>query len=425
MNKIAFDAVGCKLNQYEIQAIAEAIEPYGFRRVPFNQFADIYVVNTCTVTARADSDSRNSVGRALRNNPQAKIIATGCLAQLRPEVFAELGENIMVAGNSLKNELPRLVVEMFSGQWKNNESVPCINKMEGHSRAFVKIQDGCSERCSYCTIWMARGKSHSRPMQEIIDEINRLYRNGYREAVLTGVHIGLYRNGATLIELLENIINNTPMPRLRLSSLKPDEIDQQLVEFVRHQSRICPHFHLSIQSGSDRILRIMGRKYGSDQVKRSIDDLVDARPDATISADFIVGFPGESDCDFEATRDLVRQQAIHKLHVFSYSDRPGTVASNLPDKISPKLIRQRHDELERIGRRKWSEHISNFVGSELDVIVENLSPDGIAGGTSGNYIKVRFQAERIKKGELVDIRVVGIDKNTLHGEIVPANMTKK
>ncbi len=417
MFRVAFDTIGCKLNQYEIQAIAEALEPFGITRVGFDEHADIYVINTCTVTGRADADSRNSIRRARRRNPEAKIIATGCLAELNPSLLKSLDNSALVAGNSMKHEIPKLIVDMIGGKWRTGENENSISRMDGHSRAFVKIQDGCADGCSYCTIWRARGKPRSRPHSSIIKEINALFEHGYREVVLTGVHIGKYRHDFGLAGLLERIIKETSMPRLRLSSLKPNEITPALLRLYAEQERICPHLHLPIQSGSEKILKLMNRRYSLKKIESIIEKAIRVRPDTTIGADMMVGFPGETAADFGESLKLFENLPIHLLHVFSYSDRPETPAAEFPDKVGPAVIRSRHAAIVRIGEKKQAEHLRRFIGERLEVVVENRSNGEMVIGTSRNYLRVKFRAGTSAERSLVEVAITGADNNTLHGEI--------
>ncbi len=418
MIRIAFDAIGCKVNQYEIQAIAEALEPYGFVRVGTDEPADIYVVNTCTVTARADSDSKNAIRKAKGRNPESKVIVTGCLAELNPSLLKSIDKGVLVAGNSMKHDIPRLLVESMGGKWRHGEIDTYISRMDGHSRAFVKIQDGCADGCSYCTIWKARGKPRSRSYRSIINEINSLYEHGYREVVLTGVHIGKYQDDFGLTGLLENILKETSMPRLRLSSLKPNEITPDLLQLFAEQKRICPHLHLPIQSGSDRILGLMKRGYSTAQIESTIETAIKVRPETTIGADMMVGFPGETASDFRESQDLIENLPIHLLHVFSYSDRPGTPASSFPDKVSVVEIKTRHAKLVKVGRHKKADHLKKFIGKRLEVVVESEASEGVAYGTSGNYLKVSFRGGDIAKSALAEVAITDVDNNILHGELV-------
>jgi len=401
--KAAFNAVGCKLNQYEVQAIAEALEPHGFQQVPFESRADLYVINTCTVTSKADYTSRQMVRRALRLNPAARIIVTGCYAELDSRSVRNLGQVTLIADNAQKNAIPDLALKMFgiSGDPAGRDAVDGISRMNGHSRAFIKIQEGCRDKCAYCVIWKARGKPRSRPPGKIVEEINRLHENGYREVVLTGVHIGKYRSGIDLAGLLRMILENTEMPRIRLSSLKPNEFKDALIQMLADNKRICPHAHLPVQSGDDGILGRMGRKYSALSVQKLIQRLVEARPEITVGADFIVGFPGESEPAFERSVALVEQNPIHLLHVFSYSDRPNTPASEFADKIPPETKSRRSERLRRLAAQKKLEHMRRFIGGTLDIIVEDRLRSGWYTGVSDNYLKIEFRGvEGLQKKHL-------------------------
>jgi threonylcarbamoyladenosine tRNA methylthiotransferase MtaB len=425
MLKAAFNAIGCKLNQYEIQSMAESLEPYGFQSVPFSDKADLYIINTCTVTGKADYTSRQMVRRALRKNPSARVIVTGCYAELEPEQNRNLGDTVAVIDNKHKADIPRIVLSMFGIDSHESLCGKPITRMNGHSRAFIKIQEGCREKCSYCIIWKARGKPVSREPELIIDEINALYENGYREVVLTGVHIGKYKNNLNFAGLLKAIIENTDMPRLRLSSLKPNEFKDELIDLIANESRICPHVHLPIQSGDDSILQMMGRKYTADSVAKLTEQLVEARPDITIGADIIVGFPGEDDNHFENTVSLVKENPIHHLHVFSYSDRPGTPASSFANKVPPEIKAKRSVRLRRIGGRKKAEHARSFIGKTLDIIVEDRQKSGLLAGISSNYHKVEFIGDETFRKKHIYIYIKSIKKDVLVGDTDTIRFIKK
>jgi threonylcarbamoyladenosine tRNA methylthiotransferase MtaB len=423
--KVALSAVGCKLNQYEVQAMAEALEPYGFQRVPFSAIADLYIINTCTVTGRADFSSRQLIRQALRKSPTAKVIVTGCYAELEREFLRKLGDISFIADNKQKQKIPELVLDLF-GIDKAGGLLPesIISRMSGHSRAFVKIQDGCVEKCTYCTIWKARGTPYSRGANEIVKEINALYTNGYREVVLTGVHIGKYHKEGNLAELLNEILGQTSMPRIRLSSLKPNEIGDDLVDLIASQTRICAHFHIPIQSGDNAILKSMGRKYTFESVNNAIMRLIDVRAESTIGADFIVGFPGEKPINFKNTNSMANELPIHHFHVFSYSDRPGTVASGFADKVNPKEKGSRRQILQETGERKKQAHLQKFIGRTLDVIVEERNKAGMSTGMSGNYLKVKFAGNDYPKKSLIQIRIASVENSVLIGDAASIEVSK-
>lgn len=417
MLKAAFSAVGCKLNQYEVQVMAEALEPYGFQVVPFAESADLYVINTCTVTGKADYTSRQMIRRALRRSPGARVMVTGCYAELEPSILQSLGDVTFIASNKQKNDLPRTILNLFGINSGNTSVKRCtISRMNGHSRAFIKIQEGCIEKCTYCVIWKARGKPASRDPYEIIEEINNLYQNGYREVVLTGVHIGKFENKFNIAGLLKAILKETEMPRVRLSSLKPNEFKEELIELLATEKRICPHVHLPVQSGDDIILKRMGRKYRAESVSQLVNHLVEARQGITIGADFIVGFPGETKANFENTVALVNDIPIVYLHVFPYSDRPGTPASLFSGKVSPQEKSNRCKRLKSIGDKKKQAHLKSFIGKKLDVIVEDRQSSGRLNGISGNYLKVEFSGDDSLRKKYIEIKATAFSKDVLKGD---------
>jgi threonylcarbamoyladenosine tRNA methylthiotransferase MtaB len=419
MLKAAFTAAGCKLNQYEVQAMAEALEPYGIVTVPFSEKADLYVINTCTVTSRADLSSRQLIRQAQRRSPQAKIIVTGCYAEIDKAALEKIEGISFMGDNSHKEDIPNVILNLLGIDARNdNLEGLSISTMSGHSRAFVKIQEGCDDKCSYCIIWKARGIPRSREVHHIINEVNRLVYNGYNEIVLTGIHIGKYRTGGDLAGLISEILINTDISRIRLSSLKPTEFSDRLLELIADETRICPHFHLSIQSGDDQILANMNRRYPASVSTDTIKRLLTIRPESTIGADFIVGFPGETKTQFNNTLAMVENNRIHHLHVFSYSDRPGTPASDFPNKIDPLQKNLRRDLLQNLGKIKKRNHLRSFVGQTLDAIVENMDESGKATAITNNFLKVNFASENDLSKKLVAVAVTSANGDSLQGELI-------
>jgi len=411
MPKIAFASVGCKLNRYEIQVMSESLQAHGFETVSFAATADCYVINTCTVTSDAETTSRQFIRRAKRRNPEAKIIVTGCYAQLRPYELRVLGIDAIVS-NRDKDTLPQIARKILGldhstpNNCSDNYKPRLISHMGSLTRAFVKIQDGCDERCTFCTIWIARGTPNSRSSAHITQEINGLSQNRYKEVVLTGVHIGKYkRDGLDFVGLLEKLLVETSVERIRLSSLNPLEIDIRLIELLSNSSRICPHLHLSIQSGDDDILGIMGRKYSRQAAFGVISRVKSSVPNITIGADFIVGFPGESNDNFENTLDLVRSSGIDYLHVFPFSDRPGTKASTMEKKVPIQIKLSRADLLRRPGQKKKQEQMERFIGKRLMVLVENRDSkkDEYMTGLSENYLRVDIPRRSEFKGMILEV----------------------
>jgi len=425
MPKIALGFAGCKVNNYEIQALSESLESIGMDIVPFNQKADCYIINSCSVTSRAEVSSRNLVRRARRLSPQAKILVTGCYAELKPEELRETGIDLAVP-NCDKETIPHKVKELLDGNgWKGVPEDPTefgsvlISGMRGLTRGYVKVQEGCDRRCTYCTIWMSRGPVRSRNPKFVIEEIKKLHKNGYLEIILTGVHIGQYRHEELdLTGLVRMILDNTSIPRIRLSSMYPSEINDEFMALFENR-RICPHVHLSVQSGDDEILRKMGRHYGREDLKIIIDALDRQIPHVTIGADMIVGFPGESDRQFQNSVELVKQCAIHHLHVFSFSARPGTVAAGMKETVPQPVIKNRSDFLRGLGDRGKNEHMKKFINKDLQVLIEKRKStfDGMLSGLSENYLRVNAYGDKKLMGNIMPIKPHSIKANILIGDI--------
>jgi threonylcarbamoyladenosine tRNA methylthiotransferase MtaB len=427
MPEIALAFVGCKLNRYEIQAISESLENSGFGIVPFDHNADCYIINTCSVTGGAEVTSRQLIRRARRNSPGSKVVVTGCYAQLKPDDIERIGVDLLVP-NIEKERLPLKIVGLFGNGHDSSDAAQmdefgsvAISSMGDLTRGFIKIQEGCDRKCTYCTIWITRGPVRSRRPEYIIKEVNRLCENGYKEIVLTGVHIGKYSyDGMNLTRIIEKILEKTSMLRIRLSSLHPEEVDDKLVNLISSNSRICPHVHLSIQSGDDDILRAMGRGYSRDDVFDTISTLKALIPGITIGADIIVGFPGETDENFENSFRLVEDAGIHHLHVFPFSARPGTKAAEMSGQIQPGLKKRRLTILKDLGRRLKNEHLNSFIGRELQVLFERRNGDGNGEltGLSENYLRANARGSTAYQGRVVRVIPRAVNKNSLQAEIV-------
>lgn len=434
MPKVALAYTGCKLNRYEIQAISESLEAGGFDIVPFREKADCYLVNTCSVTGGADVSSRQLIRRARRAAPDSKVIVTGCYAQLRPDEIKEIGADLVVS-NSEKERIPARINDLFGlamappvdssdGEFGSR----AISNMGDLTRAFVKIQEGCDRECTYCTIWISRGPLRSRRPEFIVREVNNLYENGYKEIVLTGVHIGKYSyDDINLTGLLRCLLKETDMPRIRLSSLYPSEINDDLIDIISSNPRICPHAHISIQSGDDAILKSMGRKYARREVVDIVGKLKSTVPKITIGADIIAGFPGETDRNFQNSYDLVEQTGIHHLHVFPFSPRPGTRAADMPGEIAPQKKEWRARVLRRLGRKVKYAHLRGFVGQEMNVLFEKRksSPGDCLTGLTENYLRIRSEGDDGMKGEIIRVKPFKVEGETLLANIQVRPMLSK
>jgi threonylcarbamoyladenosine tRNA methylthiotransferase MtaB len=337
-------------------------------------------------------------------------VVTGCYAQLRPDEIKELGVDRVVS-NLDKDKLPGVVCELFDiapegGAGLAVEFDSVISGIDGMTRGLVKIQDGCDEQCAFCTIWLARGPVWSRHPNTVIREIKKLSDAGFKEVVLTGVHIGKYESvGLGLVELTKRILNETSVARVRLSSLNPREISESLLSLMGSEPRLCPHAHLSVQSGDDAILKSMGRKYDRNDIINAVSDLTAINTKMTIGADIIVGFPGETEANFENTLNLVGGCQLQYLHVFPYSDRPGTKSSRMGGKILHEVKEQRAGRLRRIGKDKKATHLRKFIGKELSVLVERrkIRRDGILTGLAENYLRVEFKGDPSLRGTIVQV----------------------
>ena len=426
--KVALFTVGCKLNQYETQAIAEQLEECGFERVDFSQPAEIYVINTCTVTKESDYSSRQAIYRAKRRSPQAQIIVTGCYAQLEKEFLVKLPGVSLVVKQDQKGELANLVANLIgddSTKPKEKEKEDeffgfRVCKHAKHTRALVKIQDGCDKRCSYCVVPLARGKEKNRDVDSILAEINCLVKNGYKEMVLTGVHIGRYnKDGSNLVHLTERILNDTQVQRLRFTSIDPKEFSDELIDLISKSKRIARHLHIPLQSGDDHILSLMKRDYTTDEYRKLLVKIKSAIPEAMIGADVIVGFPSETDEQFENTYQFILSSPLDYLHVFSYSDRKGTVASQFPNKVPRQIIRKRSEILHLLGKKKWENYLEGFIGKTLEVLIEQKrdKETNRLSGLSDNYIRVLLDGEDSLKNKIVSVSIFRREGNILVGKI--------
>jgi threonylcarbamoyladenosine tRNA methylthiotransferase MtaB len=423
--KVALFTIGCKVNQYETEAIAEKLEALGFERVDFKDQADVYVINTCTVTGESDRSSRQAIYRAKRRSPDAKIIVTGCYAQLEKEFLQSLPGVSLVVKQEDKGKLPHLVTQLMGQGSRVKESQDLffgfsVKGLAKHTRALVKIQDGCEKNCAYCVVPFARGKERSRKIEKILSEINDLVENGYKEMVLTGVHIGRYnRDDLGLAELSEIILNETKIERIRYSSIDPKEFSDQLIDFVSRAEKICRHLHIPLQSGDDFILSRMKRDYSSQEYRELAGKINYSIPDVLIGADVIVGFPGETDEQFENTCQFIKSSPINYLHVFSYSDRKGTEASSMPDKIPPQVIHKRSEILHALGKEKWRDYIDRFIGKRLNVLIENRRDrkTDMLTGLSDNYIRVLLDGDDSLKNIIIPINIIRKEGDKLIGKI--------
>jgi threonylcarbamoyladenosine tRNA methylthiotransferase MtaB len=438
MAKVALETVGCRLNQYETEQLADKLVRMGLHRVRYDQEADLYILNSCTVTGKADADCRALLNRIHRRNRNAIMVLTGCYAASeKQKVIAATGVDLVI-GNDDKERLPQIIKELYpnlfdltsetAGSYEPATPLPIMAHEADHdgdddyprrNRALIKIGDGCDQACTYCIVPRVRGRLTSLPVQQIIEDVNRLVGDGYHEVVLTAVHIGGYQyEGVELAGLIHQILDRTPISRLRLSSLEPNELDDPLLDLVAHHWRVCRHLHLPLQSGSDRILRLMKRPYSHNDYLGVLNRVKQANPDITIGCDLIVGFPGENDDDFAASLEILQSGAIDYQHTFSYSDRPGTPASKFPGKVPPQIVKERNRVVRETGRISRRRQMATQVGKVLGTISENkIEKEDYFWGITDNYLKVKIPAVAGGKKEIIPVKISRVTGDHMEGDL--------
>lgn len=426
--RIAIATLGCKINQYDSAVIQSRLEEKRYAIVPFESEADCYIVNACTVTDRADWEARQLVRRVKRRSPAARVLVTGCYAQVSPAEVAGLPGVDFVVGLNRLDDLLRFVAapapagaRVAVGEVKRERGVKILGAraLPGHTRAFLKIQEGCDYACTYCIIPTARGLSRSVPPEDILREIRALAERGVKEIVLTGIHLGGYGHDLAprmdLTGLLESILEKIPVPRLRLSSLDPREVPERLFRLMAKSDTLCPHLHVCAQAGDDSILKEMRRNYDTAYYREVVGKARELLPDAALGSDIIVGFPGESEADFERQMEFFDSLPLTYFHVFPYSIRSATPAAKLPDQVPAAAKKERAKRMRALGARKKGEFARRFVGRRLAVLVEGKARSGAAaGGYSRNYLPVTLPGG----GEInreVEAAIVGYENGSLVG----------
>lgn len=417
--KVAFTTLGCKVNHYETEAMRELFLRAGWEAVDFSEAADVYVVNTCTVTQTSDAKSRRMIARAHRLNPSALVVAAGCYAQVSPEALAGLEGVGLVLGTSGRKDVVSRVDEALRRGTAQTEIKPLAELKEfeplsavrdSRTRATLKIQDGCVNFCSYCIIPYARGPLRSRPLDDISREVRALAEEGYREIVLTGIHLASYGRdlgGVTLLGAIERAGAEAGVKRIRLGSLEPLFIDEPAARALAENPKICRQFHLSLQSGSDAVLKRMNRRYTSEQYLRSAELLRRYMPECAITTDVIAGFCGETEAEHRETLAFCEKAAFARMHVFPFSVRRGTKAAGMPGQLPKSVKEARAAELSALGKRLTEQFLASQVGSVAEVLAESGGA-----GYSGNYIRVLTDAP---EGEIVRIRLDGFSGETAFG----------
>jgi threonylcarbamoyladenosine tRNA methylthiotransferase MtaB len=434
---VSFATLGCRLNQVDTQEIQALLEARGFRTVPFEQPADVVVVNSCTVTGRAEFSDRQMIHRAGRRNPGARVVVTGCWAQTSAGAVAAVPGVDLVVGNGDKHRLPDLVEGLLAGKPIGRIHVSDIGEarevpvaplahLRGRSRAFLKVQEGCRHRCAFCIVPVARGHSRSVAADVVVERVQRLVDAGHPEVVLTGIDLGHY--GADLVPrttlgaLVRALVDVRGLRWLRLSSVLPAYFTPALLEVVAAAPQVAPHFHVPLQSGSDRVLRRMRRPYNVALYRRVIERLVAARPRLGLGTDLIVGFPGETDADFAETVALVKDLPFTYLHVFPYSDREGTEATRLDGRVDGRTIGRRAERLRGLGRAAGRAFRERLLGETHEALVLETRDrrSGALTGLTGHYVEVTFDGPDALMGRLVPVRVVAAGDERAAGELVGA-----
>ncbi|NLK21549.1 MAG: tRNA (N(6)-L-threonylcarbamoyladenosine(37)-C(2))-methylthiotransferase MtaB [Epulopiscium sp.] len=432
MASAAFYTLGCKVNQYETEAIIELFKKDNYEIASFEDYADVYVINTCTVTNLGDRKSRQMIRKAKKMNPEAIVAVVGCYVQTAPdEVKAIEGVNIII-GTDKRSRIIQLI-----HQYKEEKRIIdatdnimgvkefeelSINELEGRTRAYLKIQEGCNQYCSYCIIPYARGPIRSRMPENIINEVKNLVNNGFKEIVLTGIHVASYGKdlgNIDLLKILQMVHTIDGLERIRLSSIEPSIITREFVEVIKGLPKICPHFHLSLQSGSDTILKKMNRKYDTKKYKDAVNLLKEKIEGIALTTDIIVGFPGEGEEEFKESFDFVKEIGFSQIHVFKYSPRKGTPAARIKEQVDSKFKEERSHRMIQLGEQLQKKFLTQQIGKTLEVLFENPMENSlnVYGGHSKNYLKVAATSQDDIENKILKVEITELDGDILKGNI--------
>ncbi|MCF8077791.1 MAG: tRNA (N(6)-L-threonylcarbamoyladenosine(37)-C(2))-methylthiotransferase MtaB [Desulfobacterales bacterium] len=438
--RFAIVTLGCRVNQCESDSLAQQLKDGGWYQAAPGVEPDLVIVNTCTVTARAAMQSRQAIRRIRREHPETRLVVSGCYAQVAPEEIRKIDGVDFICGNTEKSRIPERVVAERPNDAASNVAVfpidglqpfsPVSVPMDGdRTRPVLKIQDGCNSFCSYCIVPYARGRSRSMPAEEVVSHIRELQAAGFHEAVLSGIHLGAYGAdldpGIDLQAMLKKIENETAIERIRLSSIEPGELTPAIVELVAASSRFCPHFHIPLQSGDDKILKKMGRPYTAEAFEELVLSICSRIPEAAIGVDVLVGFPGETDASHERTFRLIERLPVTYLHVFPFSPRPGTPAFDFPGRVSPAALRERCRRLRTLGRGKRAAFLDRLCGVRTSALVEAKKDPGTGRlkATTGNYVTVLIDGLDSLKNRIVSCRIGRrCGDEAVIGEILPSNL---
>lgn len=424
--RVAFYTLGCKVNQYETESIKNQLLKKGYEERKFEDEADIYIVNSCTVTSIADKKTRNVLRRAKKNNPNSILIVTGCYAQTNSKELLEIEEIDYVVGNSNKSGLVTFIEDIENKKNKVfSENVFKNRKYEEYefatlremSRAYIKIQDGCNNFCSYCKIPYGRGRSRSRDLESVCNEVDILVKEGFKEFIIIGINLGAYGEdldeNLNLEVLLEKITKIQGVERVRIGSMYPDKISDSFIELMAKEKKLMPHLHISLQSCDDTVLKNMRRKYGASLIEERLEKLRERVSNIEYTADVIVGFPGETEEMFNNSYRLIEKIGFSDLHVFPYSDRENTLASNLPNKVDPQEKKRRVEILNSLREKMIDSRRKLYIDKELEVLVEEIKDDGASYGYTENYLRAKIENYRAEVNSIEKVKIVKNDKELL------------
>lgn len=427
--KAAFYTLGCKVNQYETQVLCEALTKDGFIIVPDSEEADVYIINSCTVTAESDKKTRQAVRHFKRLHPDSVVVLTGCMPQAYPSAAQELTQADIVAGNRSNEKLPQMIKEYLANRQRalktrqhqsGDKFSPCsISSFDERTRAAIKIEDGCNRFCSYCIIPYARGRVRSKALADIKKEAQTLAANGYREIVLVGINLSSYGTdtGLTLCDAVNAVCSVDGIKRVRLGSLEPDHMTEEMIKGLKRQEKLCPQFHISLQSGCTETLKRMNRHYDAAEYARICADLRASFKDCTITTDVMVGFAGETDDEFNQSLEFVKAIGFEKVHVFPYSVRIGTRAANFPDQQDKKTKQERAKRMADAANEIRTAFLRAQIGKTVEVLAETKEDDGSCNGYTANYTPVKI-ISGAECGEFYNIKITAVVDDCCVGETV-------
>lgn len=430
MKKAASFALGCKVNQYESEAIAELFAEKGYEIVGIDEEADVYVINTCTVTNFGDKKSRQLIRKVKRQNENAIVAVVGCYAQTAPQELMKVEGVNLVIGTKDRAKIVEMVEHYDISYGVENHVTDImkervfeplsIQKLANRTRAYLKIQDGCSQYCSYCIIPYARGPIRSREPQEVLAEVRRLADNGFKEVVLTGIHVASYgkdRRDTSLLEILRQVHEVEGIERIRFSSIEPNVVTEEFAQAIAELPKVCDYFHLSLQSGCDKTLKEMNRKYDTEKYRQAAATLRKYLPHVALTTDIIVGFPGETEEDFQASYDFAKEIGFAKIHVFPYSPKRGTPAAARKDQLPNAVKSERSHKLIALSDRMAADFLREYVGQDVAVLYERMVEDGIYEGHTTNYVKVRGRSEKDLTNKICKTHITKAEAEELFGEV--------